>query len=494
MKILLGKDFFASKSNKDLPVVFDTEKLINGHMLIVGSSGVGKSYTLRRLINGAIASSAQIRFHVFDVHGDLELPGASTVQFSEQAPYGLNPFRVNPNIHFGGVRKAIQAFTRTINQASSVALGLKQEAVLRNLLVDVFKEYGFLQDDPGTWALNALESRMLSAGADNRIYLDVPLADKDRAKALGARWDPDKRHWWVRTDAYRGPITEWHPAFQPRAYPTLADVVRYARWIHLERFLGSDQQAVRAVGVLNAQARAFQRKLLESVRARRADDMPSAGSNEAFETAKQKAIEAFTDYVQAVKTGEELEGLLKYDSPDVLKSVVDRLSNLLATGIYRDQPPPFDPGASIWRYKLNALSKEEKKMFVLFSLQELFNNAVERGQTDDVVEVVVLDELSTYTAGAAEEGIIGVIARESRKFGLALWAANQTPSGVPESLISSAAAKVVLGLDEMYWQQAVTKLRIESKLLDWIRPHSTMAVQLKEKGALKNRWWWTLLP
>jgi hypothetical protein len=235
----------------------------------------------------------------------------------------------------------------------------------------------------------------------------------------------------------------------------------------------------------------MQRRMLDAVKHRRVHGSDQE-EQEALEQAREKAIAAYTEYANEVKTGEEFENLLKYESPDVLKSVLDRLSNLQATGIYKPVAPPFDPSCAVWRYKLNALSAEEKKMLVLFKLQEIFTDAVQRGEQSDVVEVVVLDELSTYTSSQDEdgEGIIGVIAREARKFGLALWAANQTPSGVPESLLSSVATKVILGLDEMYWQAAVTKLRVETKLLDWIRPQHTMAVQMKEKGALKNRWWW----
>lgn len=135
-------------------------------------------------------------------------------------------------------------------------------------------------------------------------------------------------------------------------------------------------------------------------------------------------------------------------------------------------------------------------MMVLFLLQDIFYRAVQRGEQSDVVEVVVLDELSTYTSSQDEngDGIIGIIARQARKFGLALWAADQSPANVPESLTSSVGTKIMLGLDEMYWTSAVTKLRIETKLLNWIQPQHTMAAQLKERGNTKSRWWWVQLP
>ena len=33
--------------------------------------------------------------------------------------------------------------------------------------------------------------------AGNKVWLDVPFGEKDEAKALGARWDPDARRWYA---------------------------------------------------------------------------------------------------------------------------------------------------------------------------------------------------------------------------------------------------------------------------------------------------------
>lgn len=495
MRMLLGHDFFESRSGRQSPVEMDTAKLINPHLLILGSSGVGKSHTIRRLISEGLRSAPNVRFHVFDVHGDLDVAGASTVQFSEIAPYGLNPLRINPSPEFGGVRRSVQTFIRVLNQASSTSLGVKQEAVLRNLLYDVFRDYGFDPEDPHTWSPNQYSSRLVSAGADNRLYLSVPLDEKDDAKALGARWDGSVKLWWVQAHTYKGDLLRWKPAFKGRQYPSLADVVSYARRLHEERFLGSDQAAVSALLAYNKAARALQRKVLEAAKAHRqfvlVDD-----DKEAMEAASDKALSAYENYVKQIRTGFELETLLKYDSPDVLKSVTDRLVNLRETGIFKAAPAPFDPAASVWRYKLNPLSLEEKRMLILFQMQELFYKAIERGEQHAVKEVIVLDELSSLTTAEDEkgEGIIGIVARQARKFGLALWAADQTPAKVPESLITSVGTKIVLGLDERYWNEAVTRLRIELKLLNWVAPKATMAVQLKESGSLKNRWRWVNLP
>jgi len=363
------------------------------------------------------------------------------------------------------------------------------------LLLDVYRDFGFDAEDPGTWSMNALESRLLSGGADNRLYLQVPLEEKDRVKALGARWEPAQKHWWVPAHQYKGDITQWRPAFKAREHPAVADVAAYARRLHEEKFLGSDQVAIRALAELNKTARAVQRKALDAARLRKQDIYEGSAQDE-LEVAGQKAIEAYSDYVKSVRTGMELETLLKYDSPDVVKSVLDRLNNLTATGLFKTTPAPFDPGASVWRYKLDPLGLEEKKMLVLFMMQELFNTAVERGSQADVQEIIVLDELSTYTSSQDDkgEGIIGVVARQARKFGLGLWAADQTLAGVPPSLTSSLGTKIVLGLDDGSWVDSAKKLGMELKLMQWVQPRATMAAQLKEAGNTKNRWWWVSLP
>ena len=42
-----------------------------------------------------------------------------------------------------------------------------------------------------------------------RTNLNVPFAEKDAAKALGARWDPALRVWYVRDAADLTPFARW---------------------------------------------------------------------------------------------------------------------------------------------------------------------------------------------------------------------------------------------------------------------------------------------
>jgi hypothetical protein len=44
-----------------------------------------------------------------------------------------------------------------------------------------------------------------------RIRLDVTFADNAEVKALGARWDPDERCWWIAREHWRDELSAWLP-------------------------------------------------------------------------------------------------------------------------------------------------------------------------------------------------------------------------------------------------------------------------------------------
>ena len=49
------------------------------------------------------------------------------------------------------------------------------------------------------------------AAGNARIRLDVAFADNARVKALGARWDPDQRCWWIAREHWRDELSAWLP-------------------------------------------------------------------------------------------------------------------------------------------------------------------------------------------------------------------------------------------------------------------------------------------
>lgn len=46
----------------------------------------------------------------------------------------------------------------------------------------------------------------------SRTYLNVPYSEKDQAKGLGARWDPDQKKWYVPEGKNLEPFNRWYCA------------------------------------------------------------------------------------------------------------------------------------------------------------------------------------------------------------------------------------------------------------------------------------------
>lgn len=430
MKFQLGvEDFAFRQKGQELPVVWDSDNAVNSHILIVGKSGTGKTYTLRNMIQQCIRScNNPVTFHVMDVHGDIEIPGSSSVVFSEATNYGLNPLKINPNRSFGGVRKRIQSFISTLDRTQSRVLGPKQEAVLRYILTDLYAANGFYIENPESWVLN----------------------------------DGIQRKY-------------------PKKHPNIEDLHHFANARLKAMYLGTGSSVVKSLELVNRKTSSLQSKLKKLQGAK---DKEFEKIEKDIKTLTAQSIEAYTNYAENIRTGRELDALLKYDSTDVLKSVVDRLENMRATGLFKNQPPPFDGNNSVWHYDICALGQEEKRMFVEFCLQDLFAKAVQRGPVSEIRDVIILDEAHLFFKDD-EDNILNTIAKEARKFGVALVCASQSPTHFSDDFVSNVATKIILGIDQMYWDGSVRKMRIESKMLSYLVPRKTIAAQINNKGASK---------
>ena len=203
------------------------------------------------------------------------------------------------------------------------------------------------------------------------------------------------------------------------------------------------------------------------------------------------AISAYKSYVENLETGKELEDFIKYESKELLNSVVDRFENLRASGIFKNKPPPFDGANPVWHYDITALREDEKRMFVEFRLQELFAKAMEngaiQGQNQALLrDVLIIDEAHLFFRDD-QNNIINSIAKEGRKFGLGLVCASQSPTHFSEDFLANVATKIVLGVDQMYWDKLVRTMKIESKALQYVKPFHVIGAQMSNKGETRSR-------
>ena len=501
-KILLGYEATTANSASRKEIYADFDRLVNPHVMICGDTGTGKTHTIRRCINEAIRTSTKdLRIHVFDVHGDINIDPkiCSEIEFSEASEYGFNPLKINPDPRYGGVRKCIQNFISTLRLSSTTsrALGPKQQDVLRNLLTDVFEQAGFFAEDPSTWHTSAEEPPEGLIGG--RIYIDLPFHDREVAKKLvdgttaDLAWHGAVKCWHVAV--YDGPITRWPVKAWSRINPTLRTLVAYATRRREMSFTGLGQKEAALMEVVHKRAKALNSRLQQRAKTRNNDNgaFENEEADKELDKAKADCLNAFKDYFATVEQGNAIDSLLKYDSFESLSTVKQILDSLLASGIFRDTQPRFDPRKPVWRYNIKALSAEEQKFLVNFRLREIFAHAVQEGEQDKVVEIAVIDEGAKFVEDD-DDHIVNVIAMEARKFGLGIWFLSQSPTQFPEILLSSVATKLILGLDANYWPVAQRRLRIEERAMKWIRPREGMLANFKLAGQSAQNWVWVTTP
>lgn len=500
MQITLGKN-----SRTGHPVTLDTRSAINGHLQIAGITGMGKTHQLvalvRAMVESAAAMQQPLRVHVFDPHGDIALPYASEVKFSEATPYGYNPLEINPDPDYGGVRRAIQKFIAAIQKHK--ALGTKQEAVMRYLLEDLYASRGFRADDARTWIPDDPRMvREMMRGKEGRIYLDVAYEHRARFKELlkdpaSGRFrggfddfddNPDmrsKKCWWVEEDHYDGDFLMWEPKSLFKTAPTMDDAVRFTERKLKAHFCGTNSAAMALLKDVNQAARGYHRKVSElSKRGAVLSEVEMVELQAALDKTKAKAAQAYSSYLDAIVTGRELDDLIRYNSTDVLTSVYERFQNLRAIGIYNPVLPPFDPSAPVWRYIIKPLEIPVQRMFVDLVCARIFERAMQRGLQKDLVEIIVLDEGKRYVTETDDDDVLNKISNEARKFGLGLWIASQSPGHFTDDFLKATGTILVLGLAKADTRMAATKLGIDERLLDGIIPQQLALIQVKNKGVL----------
>ncbi|MEM8519062.1 hypothetical protein RCH05_003637 [Janthinobacterium sp. CAN_S7] len=499
MEVLVGNNVKTGH-----PVVLDTATAINGHLQIAGITGMGKTHQIRSLVRRFVESASSLRrplrIHVFDPHGDIDLPHSSEVVFSEATAYGYNPLDINPDPHYGGVRRAIQKFIAAIQKHK--ALGTKQEAAMRYLLEDLYAMHGFKADDPSTWMPDDPRVvREIMQGKEGRIYLNVHydhrarfkdlLKDPVSGRFLGGFDDFDKNpalksknSWWVYSENYVGDFLMWEPKMIFKVAPTMDDAVRFTEMKLKAQFCGTNSAAMALLKDVNLAARGYHRKVAELSKRGAALDAAERDALIAnLDKAKERAVQGYASYMDAISTGRELDDLIRYNSTDVLTSVYERFQNARASGIYGSVAPPFDRRAPVWRYIIKPLEIPVQRMFVDMVCARIFERAMQAGVQSDLVEIIVLDEGKRYLTDE-DDNILDKIANEARKFGLGLWIASQTPGHFSDDVLKATGTILVLGLSEADTGLAARKLGIDAKLLASITPQQTALVQIKNKGVL----------
>ncbi|NBK98590.1 MAG: DUF853 family protein, partial [Erysipelotrichia bacterium] len=147
-ELLFGKGYI--HKSKTYSWSADRRDTQNGHMLIVGGSGSGKTRLLKKIIEFLSNNDKQV--YVIDFHGDMQTPNEIMHKFTlRNSEYGINPFEIEFDKDNGGPNAQASIILANFKKNFIPNLGAVQKTVLRNFLTDCYRYVGILDEDESTW-------------------------------------------------------------------------------------------------------------------------------------------------------------------------------------------------------------------------------------------------------------------------------------------------------------------------------------------------------
>lgn len=130
-------------------VVWNPTNLPNGHVVLIGASGSGKTQSLKAIAYELPRLFPQLKIITVDLHGDQALPNEVCYPLNMESPYGINPLTIDLDTKGGG--PALQAIAVAVVLKKAFVMGANQEGLLISILERCYRMRGIVQEDPITW-------------------------------------------------------------------------------------------------------------------------------------------------------------------------------------------------------------------------------------------------------------------------------------------------------------------------------------------------------
>jgi hypothetical protein len=132
-------------------IYWNPEVLPNGHVVVIGASGSGKTQTLKAIAYELYRYYSDLQIVIIDFHGDQTLAGETCYPLHMSSPYGINPLVVNLDPEGGGPNLQAIAVTSTLKK--NLQLGVNQEGLMLEVLQSCYWQRGIVQEEQGSWDL-----------------------------------------------------------------------------------------------------------------------------------------------------------------------------------------------------------------------------------------------------------------------------------------------------------------------------------------------------
>jgi hypothetical protein len=420
----------------------------NGHLMITGGSGAGKTRLAKELMTYLHNRGKNI--HVIDVQNTLGVADVPERLFNfevRNSPYSINPFEFLMDKNNGGPKAQIDDIVEMFRKTFMKRMGPTQSAVLNRLISDTYHKMGILDDDTDTWGFDLSKKELnerLPIIADMKELVDYILDYV--SGGYGAKFSSI-----ISSNGRK--LNQWH-----------SDMTRLGEELKkLEEVASRDETlANKERGRITSEINDLREKV-----GKKFGDL--SGYFQEYLNYSFLGGEIPT-YESLLEEDEQGYGWLDYkfyadkDRLKTIKTIETYLVALNNAGVFgRSTPNPSF--SEINRYNLKSLKEESRlfcadiiasKIFRLVYLRgeykslplgESVYKTRRNGTTTDTV--IVIDEMQTLLPDTAAEArnknlLYNRMISQIRNFGGMMMVMSQTPDNFPELFHTNIATKIIL--------------------------------------------------
>jgi DNA helicase HerA-like ATPase len=396
-------------------IFWDPLQAHNPHLVICGSSGSGKTYSIKQIINTFYKKN--ITFTVIDKHGDIKgddnnkpiIPLEENILLNSGSK-GINPLKAS-NFE-GGLKSSILSFISLLNELSvGTKLGHEQENMLYNAIEELYYK--------------------------NQIY----------------------------ENNYR----------DIEKYPDLDDLIRFLKYKYRKNLIG--ELDAKDYEPLNELYKGKNRLLKLEKKKAKAESAENSSEIEQLNKQISKEIEILVEkYREYLERGIINDrDFLIYNSQRSLLGLINRLSNINKSGVFvKDEINLYNSTVNI-KY----LDDEQKKIVTYYILSRIYDYFTNKPVTDTVEHYIVIDEASFFMDVPKITNMIIRIVQEGRKFGLGVILSTQNPLHFHTDILLNTATKIIFAIDPIVYRNVSKSFGVDEKNFQYLKPRQNCLYSTK---------------
>lgn len=145
---------FPYHMNESKKLVWNPDTAHNGHLMITGASGSGKTRLAKELLS--YLHNKHKNIHIIDVQDTLGIDPQNEELFNfevRNSPFSINPFEFLMDEKNGGPKEQVADIIEMFRKTFMKRMGPNQSAILNRLITDTYRKVGIVDENTESWGI-----------------------------------------------------------------------------------------------------------------------------------------------------------------------------------------------------------------------------------------------------------------------------------------------------------------------------------------------------